>query len=199
MLLLAIAAASLSAPEPINYLQWWTSDDMPMDHIQAGVTRDVAWRATVSPTGQTVSCDIDQTSGDPELDALTCKLLMKRARFKPATWIDGSPVVGVLHEATVWAIGNSGGKDLWPITVPLAELPPNAHSPESVRIKFAVHEDGIISDCVAAPFKKKEPLAALVPAACSAVAASPVIRPPLGADGKAVRSVQVAVVTFVKR
>lgn len=49
---------------------------------------------TVGPDGRVSQCRVHQPSGDPEADAVTCKLATERFRFNPARDGAGNPVAG---------------------------------------------------------------------------------------------------------
>lgn len=50
---------------------------------------------TVAPDGHVSACRVHQSSGDPEADAVTCKLALERFRFHPALDQNGDPVESV--------------------------------------------------------------------------------------------------------
>ncbi|WP_405029568.1 TonB family protein [Novosphingobium sp.] len=62
---------------------WVRSSDYPkqLRNGQSGVTQ---FRLLISDTGKPIACDVMSSSGHPELDAKTCEVLMKRAKFVPA-------------------------------------------------------------------------------------------------------------------
>jgi protein TonB len=47
---------------------------------------------TVGPDGRVSACRVHQPSGDPDADAVTCRLATERFRFRPARDADGNPV-----------------------------------------------------------------------------------------------------------
>ena len=49
---------------------------------------------TVGTDGRVSQCRVHQPSGDPDADAVTCKLAIERFRFEPARDGAGNPVVG---------------------------------------------------------------------------------------------------------
>src|SRR4051812_10998109 len=77
-------------------------DDMPKYIELAGESRIIRTRTTVRSDGVIQGCIVEERSGDPKLDAYTCSLILGRAKFRPATWIDGSPVFGVVRVPVVW-------------------------------------------------------------------------------------------------
>lgn len=62
-----------------------------IEHLPEG---EVRYRLQVGPDGRPTACDIVETSGSRLLDQEVCKLLMRRARFHPATNAQGEPVAG---------------------------------------------------------------------------------------------------------
>lgn len=48
---------------------------------------------TVGTDGRASACRIHQPSGDPEADAVTCRLALERFRFAPGKDQDGQPIV----------------------------------------------------------------------------------------------------------
>lgn len=82
---------------------WATSNDYPSRALRenrAGVT---GFRVTVGADGRVVDCSITSSSGSPDLDATTCQMVTRRARFKPALQ-DGSPVQGTYSNKIRWEI-----------------------------------------------------------------------------------------------
>ena len=192
----AVLAAQLSAPVPIDFLKWWSPDDMPAYHQRNGVTRWLTYRVTVSPIGAIQSCEIETSSTDTKLDNLSCAIIRKRGRLKPAARTDGAPVSGVYRHWVIWAVGDSARYVPPDIVVPVKDLREKVRYPDYVMIDFAVDEHGKISECGTDP-ENKHPK--LVEDACRAVMNSYKATPAKGADGYAVMSVQNATVLFQKQ
>ncbi len=112
-------AAQLSAPVPIDFLKWWSPDDMPAYHQINGVTRWLTYRVTVKPDGSIQACDVEISSSDRYLDSLSCNIIKKRAKLAPAKWTDGSPVQGVFRGGVTWAVGDDPPPNLRPPTLRL--------------------------------------------------------------------------------
>src|SRR4051812_28790294 len=92
MLLLALAA-QLSLPAPANahvhdVRELFSADDFP-DYLQghSSLRRMVYTRTTVRPDGSVQGCTAEASSGDAKLDAYTCAIILKRAKFTPARWV----------------------------------------------------------------------------------------------------------------
>ena len=82
-----------------------SEDDYPDASRRAeeqGVTR-VTY--TIDPTGKVSACTVTQSSGSPRLDDATCKIIMRRFRFNPATR-DGQPVAENKTQPVRWQLKN---------------------------------------------------------------------------------------------
>lgn len=74
--------------------------DLPPDLAYAGGT--VGVRYVVEVDGHVSSCRVTDSSGLPELDDLTCRLIRKRFRYRPALDADGRPVPVTMVENHSW-------------------------------------------------------------------------------------------------
>jgi protein TonB len=94
LFLMQVASPPAAPPPSARPRTIFSRDDYPLEAVRHGWEGDVIADLTVSPTGQVSSCKIIESSGHPVLDDATCQLLIKRARFTPATDINGSPTEG---------------------------------------------------------------------------------------------------------
>ena len=62
-----------------------TSRDYPKDLREAGVGGRVLFTFTVEQNGRVGRCTITRSSGVPELDSLTCRLVQQRFVYRPST------------------------------------------------------------------------------------------------------------------
>lgn len=69
-----------------------TSRDYPRDLREAGIGGRVSFVFTVEPSGRVGRCTITRSSGVPELDALTCRLIQQRFVYRPSTDRYGRPI-----------------------------------------------------------------------------------------------------------
>src|SRR5437764_7625006 len=69
-----------------------TSRDYPRDLREAGIGGRVQFTFTVEPNGRVGRCTVTRSSGVPELDALTCRLVQQRFVYRPSTDRYGRPV-----------------------------------------------------------------------------------------------------------
>lgn len=67
------------------------SRDYPRDLRQAGVGGRVVFVFTVEPNGRVGRCSVTRSSGVPELDQLTCRLVQQRFVYRPSTDRNGRP------------------------------------------------------------------------------------------------------------
>jgi protein TonB len=69
-----------------------TSRDYPRHLSEAGIGGHVSVTFTVLPNGRVTGCHVTRSSGVPELDSLTCRLVTDRFRFRPSTDRYGRPI-----------------------------------------------------------------------------------------------------------
>jgi len=99
------AVAPPSPATPKGRGNTFSDDDFPDASRRAeeqGVTR-VSY--VVGADGKVSSCTVTQSSGFPRLDDATCKIIMRRFRFNPATR-DGQPVPETKTQPVRWQLKN---------------------------------------------------------------------------------------------
>ncbi|MEM7703371.1 MAG: energy transducer TonB [Pseudomonadota bacterium] len=96
--------------KPINQDKW-----IAPEIIEARACRGercfvgfVGYTLLVNREGRATDCAVTLTSGDRGLDVETCNLLLRGARFKPATNAKGEPVKGRYASSVLWT-GRSVG------------------------------------------------------------------------------------------
>jgi periplasmic protein TonB len=100
------------AAEPVksvpagNPSSWITGDDIPesVKRDRVGTIGRTAVRLTVNSVGRVDACQVTSGSGESALDDLACRLLTRRAKFKPGKDSSGNPVGGVFPFAFRWDI-----------------------------------------------------------------------------------------------
>jgi periplasmic protein TonB len=100
-----VAAAPPTAATAKGRGNVFSDDDFPdasRRAEEAGVTR-VSY--TVDVDGKVTACNVTQSSGFPRLDDATCKIIMRRFRFNPATR-DGKPVQETKTQPVRWQLKN---------------------------------------------------------------------------------------------
>lgn len=91
------------------YAPQWLSgglrdSDYPRALVKSGVSGNVSIRFTVLTSGRIANCRIARSSGNAELDTLTCQLLTDRLRFVPAKDANGNAVPYELGNDYGWGI-----------------------------------------------------------------------------------------------
>lgn len=81
---------------------WVTQDDYPAEALQKGEAGIVAFETQVDPAGKPTSCQTTQSSGSAILDTTTCRLVMERGSFKPATDAKARSVAGKWKMRVKW-------------------------------------------------------------------------------------------------
>jgi protein TonB len=76
--------------------------DYPRDLRDRRIGGRVAMVFTVGTNGRVTSCTITRSSGVPELDALTCRLIQQRFRYRPSTDRYGRPIADEVEGEHDW-------------------------------------------------------------------------------------------------
>jgi protein TonB len=69
---------------------------------QTRIGTEVIVKVTVGTDGRASNCSVYKSSPDPQADALTCRLVVKRLRFRPATDSAGNPVAAPFFWRQRW-------------------------------------------------------------------------------------------------
>lgn len=97
-------------PQPIsamplgNPANWATTNDYPAAALRESRSGKARFKLLVGRDGRPSRCEITETSGHADLDATTCTLVMRRARFRPATDVTGNVAEGWYENVISWAI-----------------------------------------------------------------------------------------------
>jgi TonB family protein len=95
-----------ASPEPIDQAHWIGVDDYPSEAMLNGWEGTTGFRLSIDATGSVRDCAVVAPSGHPLLDRVTCDLMVKRGRFRPATNARGEPVAGKVQQNMQWQIPN---------------------------------------------------------------------------------------------
>lgn len=76
--------------------------DYPRAARRAGIGGRVEFRFIVGVTGRVTDCAITRSSGNAELDATTCRVVMKRFRYHPSTNAAGYPIPAEVEGDHLW-------------------------------------------------------------------------------------------------
>jgi protein TonB len=79
-----------------------TPRDYPRHLREADIGGVVGLSFRVEPTGLVSRCNITRSSGVPELDALTCRLIVQRFRYRPSTDRYGRPIADTVDGEHEW-------------------------------------------------------------------------------------------------
>ncbi len=124
-------APYVRAPSPKGNPGYWvTTNDYPTAALREEITGVTRFRAVVGPDGRVSDCEVIQTSGSDILDAASCRLIVRRARFNPALDEAGNPISGYYTTNVRWMI-------------PL-DLPPE---PGVSSESYLVGPNGTLSNC----------------------------------------------------
>ena len=189
-----LLAADLVAAQPTNVGSWFSDIAWEERVSKKGGHATTFIRITVAPDGRPDNCKVETTSGLADLDAEACAHVMKRARFRAAKGLDGSPAYGVFRQNVLWADAESFRYEK-PVDVELAvsRLPKGLRVPNSYFLLFVVDANGNKSSCQP-PERMNSALAAV---ACKEVIENyPAIAAKTSAGG-AVPSIQNVIVSFV--
>lgn len=97
--------ALASMPEPkVSPGTWASTKDYPSDLIRAEVGGEVSFKLDVSAEGLPTSCLVIVSSKIDQLDKITCKIMMQRAKFKPALAADGGPAASYYINRVRWQV-----------------------------------------------------------------------------------------------
>jgi protein TonB len=81
-----------------------TNADYPDAAIRAGESGVTGFRLDIGTDGRVTNCTITQSSGSSLLDNTACKLLMRRAKFSPATDTNGNPTTDTFSSRFRWVL-----------------------------------------------------------------------------------------------
>lgn len=115
-----LQAESPARPVPINRAAWVSSDDYPPEAQRADEQGKVGYRLQVGSDGRVGGCEVVQSSGSAALDASTCVLLTRRARFRAG-------VSGTFESVITWSLPEPEPVQAvaeTPVALPAPSMPP---------------------------------------------------------------------------
>ncbi|MFC4256399.1 TonB family protein [Altererythrobacter xixiisoli] len=83
---------------------WISTDDYPANELRRGIEGTSHYRLVIGSNGRVNACEITTTSGNARLDATTCSLITRRARFDAAMDNSGARTVGTYSGSVKWEI-----------------------------------------------------------------------------------------------
>lgn len=84
--------------------QWLTNSDYRPAWIRRELTGLATFRLEIAANGKVTDCAVTGSTGHGELDAATCKLVMRRARFEPARGSNGEAVAASYTGSVLWQV-----------------------------------------------------------------------------------------------
>jgi protein TonB len=78
--------------------------DYPRAAGEAGIGGSVSVRIAVGADGRVARCVVTGSSGNPDLDETTCRLIAQRYRYRPARNADGRAVPSIAAESHDWIV-----------------------------------------------------------------------------------------------
>ncbi|HEV2745981.1 MAG TPA: energy transducer TonB [Allosphingosinicella sp.] len=85
-----------------------SADDYPAEAIAKGEHGTVHLRLSIGIEGRVRGCTIIESSGSAVLDATSCRIMVARPRFHPATDAGGKPVQDSFESKIRWRIPTAG-------------------------------------------------------------------------------------------
>jgi len=138
-----IAMLAIAAASPVQPLgdpqQWVTPDDYPPAALRAQAEGIVRVALSIDAAGNLTNCRVDQSSGNADLDAATCALLMRRAKFTPAHDASGRAIASRALQRFHW------------------EIPRDPLTSRASRATFSLARDGHIKGCKTAEVGGHDP------------------------------------------
>jgi protein TonB len=100
VLVVALTATPLHA----GGKSWVTMDDYPAKALREHREGTTYFTVTVGTDGRAKDCVITKSSGSADLDEAACEMIVRRARFDPATDEHGKPVEMPYSNKVNWKI-----------------------------------------------------------------------------------------------
>lgn len=89
--------------EPVdNPARWLSFKDYPQSGLKRRRSSIVVFRLNVDEAGQPTACFVPRSYTPQDFVVTTCKVLMSRARFKPALDASGKPVASYFVNSVAW-------------------------------------------------------------------------------------------------
>lgn len=83
---------------------WLSNDDYRPAWIRRELTGLASFQLEIAANGRVTDCRVTGSTGHDELDAATCKLVARRARFEPARGGNGEAVSGSYTGSVLWQL-----------------------------------------------------------------------------------------------
>src|SRR4051812_1136936 len=83
----------------------FSDQDYPSAALRNNEQGPVGFRLSIDAQGRPSGCSVTSSSGSPTLDSTTCRLLLERARFRPALDRQGHATSDEYNGRIVWSLG----------------------------------------------------------------------------------------------
>lgn len=87
------------------------NSDYPRAAARANIGGTVTAFYTVLASGRVTGCQVKRSSGNSELDAITCRLIEQRFRYDPARDSEGNAIIDVTGWQQKWWLGSRDSRD----------------------------------------------------------------------------------------
>ena len=87
-----------------NLTALFEADDYPVEAMRREEQGTVGVDLQIDRHGRVSRCTVSTSTGSDALDRKTCEILQTRARFTPATGLDGRPVSDVYSQRITWRL-----------------------------------------------------------------------------------------------
>lgn len=101
---ITIPLPRLETPPAPGLLTIFTAADYPPAAQYRGLSGDVGVSILIDETGKVADCTVDHPSGVGLLDAATCYVIQKRAKFTPARDANGKPIRSAASQTVRWQL-----------------------------------------------------------------------------------------------
>ena len=95
---------SQAAKAKANLPSLFSTDDYPPSALRNEEQGTTAVRITVGTDGRVADCSVTSSSGSSTLDAATCSIIKRRARYTPAKDQAGNPITGSDSARIKWVL-----------------------------------------------------------------------------------------------
>lgn len=83
---------------------WASTDDYPPRALRENIEGTTGFRVSFDANGKPTGCEVTSSSGNGELDAQTCKSVMRAARFVPPVDSNGNKMATSYASRVKWVI-----------------------------------------------------------------------------------------------
>lgn len=185
-------AAPAVPPVPLHVETWLSYEDYPKEALRREEQGSVTTLLRVDATGRVRTCTVTETSGSAALDAASCDVLKRRARFRPATDAAGRAVEADYRSLQAWAIGGPTADIA--LSIDVERRPAGYAGPARLKMLFDGH--GRAVECET---QRSSGSAAADAVACRQAIATVRVKPPRAGPGALPAAVRYVVATFAPR